>query len=97
MYVGSWDDHLYALDAATGRLVWNFWAGDNVLTSAAASDGRVFFGSDDGYVYALNALASGVEAITTGDPLDEGVAMGPMRSRLTGGVGRYGATKSDRK
>jgi eukaryotic-like serine/threonine-protein kinase len=39
----------------TNQTLWTFTAGDAVKTSPAIVDGIVYFGSDDGYVYALNA------------------------------------------
>jgi outer membrane protein assembly factor BamB len=34
---------------------WSFQTGDRVVSSAVHGDGAVYFGSDDGYVYALDA------------------------------------------
>ena len=54
------------------------------IASGYANAGQVcisaqrIIASGDIYADYLDALASGVEAITTGNPLDEGVAMGPM-------------------
>jgi eukaryotic-like serine/threonine-protein kinase len=39
----------------TNQTLWTFTAGGAVQTSPAVVDGIVYFGSDDGYVYALNA------------------------------------------
>ena len=39
----------------TNQTLWTFTAGDAVKTSPAVVDGIVYFWSDDGYVYALNA------------------------------------------
>jgi outer membrane protein assembly factor BamB len=58
---GAWDEHLYALDEKTGRLIWK-WKGDKpgVLFSPAAcwpvaANGRVFIAAPDRYLTALNA------------------------------------------
>jgi len=56
VYVGSYDDDVYALNATTGALVWKYKTGGHVESSPAVSNGVVFVGSDDYYVYALNAL-----------------------------------------
>jgi outer membrane protein assembly factor BamB len=55
VYVGSADNFLYALDAATGLLKWKFDAHGNVGSSSAVSGGRVFVLSLDGKLYALDA------------------------------------------
>ena len=39
----------------TNQTLWTFTVGNAVKTSPAVVDGIVYFGSDDGYVYALNA------------------------------------------
>jgi outer membrane protein assembly factor BamB len=57
VYVGSWDDNLYALNASTGALLWSYATGAPVLSSLAVANGVVYVGSDypDDKVYALNA------------------------------------------
>jgi serine/threonine protein kinase len=53
VYVGSWDNHLYALDAATGALRWRFQTPGAVISSPAVVDGTVYVGSGDGFLYAV--------------------------------------------
>jgi outer membrane protein assembly factor BamB len=55
VYVGSWDQHLYAIEAGSGRARWAFATGDKVKGGAALSSGTVYFGSYDGRLYALDA------------------------------------------
>ena len=55
VYVGSNDRNVYALEAATGKLVWKYATGDPVVSSPAVADGIVYIGSEDGKVYALGA------------------------------------------
>jgi outer membrane protein assembly factor BamB len=55
VFVGSGDQHVYALDAATGALRWTFATGDVVHASPAFADGTVFIGSWDRNLYALDA------------------------------------------
>jgi eukaryotic-like serine/threonine-protein kinase len=55
VYFGSGDDHIYALDAATGAEKWKFKTGDVVHASPAIVDGRLYVGSWDSYFYALDA------------------------------------------
>ena len=55
VYVGSYDDNVYALNAATGAKLWSFTTGSAVAYSAAVANGVVYVGSEDHNVYALNA------------------------------------------
>ena len=55
VYVGSGDQHVYALDAATGTLRWSFATGDVVHASPAVADGLVIVGSWDRNVYGIDA------------------------------------------
>lgn len=53
VYVGSQDDHLYAI-APDGRMRWRYHARDDVDGSPAiGDDGTIYFGSDDERVYAV--------------------------------------------
>ncbi|MDQ2802578.1 MAG: PQQ-binding-like beta-propeller repeat protein [Pseudomonadota bacterium] len=60
MYVTSAHDHVYALDAATGKLKWKFSDNPHVIAFAAnrgigLMDGNVYLGTLDGHLIALNA------------------------------------------
>jgi alcohol dehydrogenase (cytochrome c) len=60
MYVTSAHDHVYALDAATGKLKWEFQYKPHVIAFAAnrgigLMDGNVYIGTLDGHLVALNA------------------------------------------
>ncbi len=55
VYVGSRDNKLYALDAATGAKRWEYKTGSWVESSPAIVNGVVYFGSNDGRLYALDA------------------------------------------
>ena len=57
VYVGSNDNNVYALDAATGTKQWAFETGDWIRSSPAVVDGTVYVGSKDGNVYALDAAS----------------------------------------
>jgi outer membrane protein assembly factor BamB len=60
VFFGSGDGHVYAVDAATGKLAWKFRTGDVVHASPAYADGAVVIGSWDGRLYSLDA-ASGAQ------------------------------------
>jgi len=46
---------VYALNAGTGRKLWNYETGDSIDSYAAVASGVVYNGSKDDYVYALDA------------------------------------------
>ena len=52
MFVGSWDNYLYALDAATGALRWRYQTGGVLLARGERDDATVFVGSYDKHLYA---------------------------------------------
>ena len=65
VYVVTYQDELLCLDWKTGELVWKFATGrknDEAARGAApaAADGRVFFGSLDGIIYALDGRSASV-------------------------------------
>jgi len=55
VFVGSYDNKIYALNASTGAHLWNYTTGFVVYSSPAVAEGRVFVGSRNGMIYALNA------------------------------------------
>ena len=56
MFIGSsHDDSLIALDTETGKLLWRFTTGGPIRFAPVAWQGGVYFGSDDGHFYCLNA------------------------------------------
>ena len=67
-YVASFDGCVYALDVATGRQIWHYdtegarlKSGDfgfdrrSIQSSPAVSDGVVYVGARDGFIYAIDA------------------------------------------
>ncbi|MGA9770506.1 MAG: PQQ-binding-like beta-propeller repeat protein [Blastocatellia bacterium] len=65
-YVGSWDGKMYALRESDGSLVWSFAASTyndsrcdpgsfGINSTAALSDGKLYFGAGDAKLYALDA------------------------------------------
>jgi outer membrane protein assembly factor BamB len=53
LYIGSWDNNVYALNASTGTELWSYATGGQVHSSPAVTNGVVYVGSDDGKVYAF--------------------------------------------
>ncbi len=61
VYFGSSaDNKVYALDAATGKVRWEFFTGGPVRTAPTVWKSRVFAASDDGWVYCLRAADGSV-------------------------------------
>lgn len=71
LYVGTQSGNLYALDSATGKTSWKVSGKGPILGAAGASDGKVFFASLDGCVYAVRAQ-DGAEIWTFRSNLDTG-------------------------
>jgi outer membrane protein assembly factor BamB len=59
-YVGSFDQKVYAFDAASGALRWSTAVGGYVTTAAAVEGGRVFVMSGANTLTALNAATGAV-------------------------------------
>ncbi len=71
LFVGSGDQHVYALDLATGALRWKVKTGDVVHASPAVAGGLVYIGSFDRRLYALEAGTGTVRwTYQTGDDPD---------------------------
>jgi outer membrane protein assembly factor BamB len=60
VYMGSWDRHVWAVDARSGETRWRHATGSAVAASPAVADGTVHIGSWDTHLWALYA-ASGHE------------------------------------
>jgi len=62
VYFGSSvDDAAHCLDAATGAERWAYYTEGPVRVPPSYDAGRVYFGSDDGYVYCVNAESGAFE------------------------------------
>jgi len=72
VYFGSSsDDKVSALDAVTGNEHWSFFTAGPVRLSPVVWKGRVFVGSDDGFVYCLNSNNGKLLWKVRGGPNDE--------------------------
>ncbi len=76
LYVGSYNNRIYALNAQTGDEKWSFSTGDMVITRPVIADGMVYVGSWDGKLYALNSANGGlVWSFATGGKVDSSPAV----------------------
>ncbi|MEU2003209.1 PQQ-binding-like beta-propeller repeat protein [Rhodococcus sp. NPDC019647] len=89
VYIGGYDNNVYALDAATGVERWTAATGDRVRPSPAFADGLVYVASWDGNVYAFEAK-TGEERWKTapGNPGDTF----PVSPVVSDGTVYFGAT-----
>jgi len=60
VYVGAYDNNLYALDAKTGRFVWKYATDGGIASSPCVSRDMVFVGSEDQVFYAINAITGSI-------------------------------------
>lgn len=68
VYVGSWENKLYAFDADSGKKLWTFQTGGRIDSSPTVANGAVYVGSRDNKLYALNAANGGkLWSFPTGD------------------------------
>ena len=55
LFLASIDEHtVYALEAESGKILWNYTAGGRVDSPPTIYHGCVLFGSSDGWVYCLD-------------------------------------------
>ena len=70
------DDKIYCLDANTGELIWSYTTGNNVWSSPAISNGKVYIGSQDNKIYCLDAdTGQLIWTYTTGDGVSSSPAI----------------------
>jgi len=94
------DDQLRCVDLRTGKQQWTFFVGGPIRLAPTVSEGRVYFGSDDGNVYCLEADSGKlVWQLRAGPDEDWLLARGEMISRwpvrsgvlVEGGIAWFGA------
>lgn len=75
LYVGSYDDYLYCLNAENGSLIWKY-SMTNVRSSPAVVNGKVYVGSFDTYVYCVDSdNGSLIWKYKTGDRVESSPAV----------------------
>ena len=77
VYVGSWDNYLYAVNSMNGSLDWSFETSSYVTSSPAVDlDGRIYFGSMDSLFYAVESNGSLAWEYFVGQPVFSSPAIG---------------------
>ncbi|MGA2618865.1 MAG: PQQ-binding-like beta-propeller repeat protein [Thermoguttaceae bacterium] len=56
-FYGASDGAVRAVRMGDGKRAWSSWTGGAVLTAPTVADGRVYFGSCDGWLYCLDAAS----------------------------------------
>jgi len=54
-YGSSTDDAVHCIDTETGKTLWRFFTGGPVRIAPSYWEGKLYFGSDDGYAYCIKA------------------------------------------
>ncbi|HUN38985.1 MAG TPA: PQQ-binding-like beta-propeller repeat protein [Acetobacteraceae bacterium] len=85
MYITTAHDHVYALNAATGKVLWSFTDNPHVISFAANRgiglfDGNVYIGTLDGHFIALNAKTGQKvwDKVTVDDTANSFYTMSPV-------------------
>jgi serine/threonine protein kinase len=55
LYVGCYDNNLYAINAANGQFQWKYAAEGGIVSKPAYYDGNIFFGSEDKSMHVINS------------------------------------------
>ncbi len=55
VFIGSFDEHLHAIDFKTGKSAWKFKTEGTIESAPLVLNGIVYTGSEDGKVYALDS------------------------------------------
>lgn len=72
VYIGSYDNNLYALNAASGDFLWKYATDGGIVSRPVIYDGNVYFGSEDHRMHVVSARS--------GKMLWTYFAEGPIRS-----------------
>ncbi len=60
LFVGSYDNNLYALNAADGKFQWKYPTDGGIVSRPALFDGNVYFGSEDKRLHVVSARSGKV-------------------------------------
>lgn len=60
LYVGSYDNNLYALNAADGKFQWKYPTDAGIVSRPALFDGNIYFGSEDKRLHVVSGRSGKV-------------------------------------
>jgi eukaryotic-like serine/threonine-protein kinase len=55
LYVGCYDNNLYALNAADGKFQWKYAADGGIVSRPVANEGNIYFGSEDKRLHVVSS------------------------------------------
>lgn len=55
LFVGAYDNNVYALDAAKGQFQWKFATNGGVISKPLVVENQLLFGSEDGKIYSIQS------------------------------------------
>ncbi len=55
VYVGCYDNNLYALNAADGKFLWKYASDGGIVSRPVAHEGNIYFGSEDMRLHSISA------------------------------------------
>jgi outer membrane protein assembly factor BamB/tRNA A-37 threonylcarbamoyl transferase component Bud32 len=60
LYIGAYDNNLYALDAAEGKFQWKYPTDGGIVSRPAMMDGNIYIGSEDKRLHVVSARSGKV-------------------------------------
>ncbi len=57
VYIGAYDNNLYAVNASTGKFKWKYATEGGIVTRPVINTGQILFGSEDRRLYNLDAAS----------------------------------------
>ncbi|OGO64919.1 MAG: protein kinase [Chloroflexi bacterium RBG_19FT_COMBO_50_10] len=72
LYVGAYDNNLYALQSKSGEFIWKYATDGGVVSKPVVYEGNVYFGSEDKHLYVISTRS--------GKIVWTYVTQGPIRS-----------------
>jgi outer membrane protein assembly factor BamB/tRNA A-37 threonylcarbamoyl transferase component Bud32 len=60
IYIGCYDNNLYALNATNGEFQWKYATDGGIVTKPAAFEGNIYFGSEDRRLHVVSARSGKV-------------------------------------
>jgi len=60
LYIGSYDNNLYSLDASDGKFQWKYPTEGGIVSCPAVADGNIFIGSEDKLLHVISSRSGKV-------------------------------------
>jgi len=60
IYIGCYDNNLYAINAADGKFVWKYPTEGGIVSKPSAYEDNIYFGSEDSRMYVVSARSGKV-------------------------------------